>query len=172
MDLVKRKIEDIIPYENNPRFNAMAIEPVEQSIQQVGYISPIILDENNVVLAGHTRLAALCDLGFEEVDCVVITGLSDEQKRKFRLLDNKTAEIAEWDIDLLLEELESLDLGDIHWFDDIVNPAVTELSQTEKKTSEKEKEDEVIVCPRCGYVFGDEVASVFLDDDSEYTYEG
>lgn len=172
MDLVKKKLADIVPYENNPRINDYAIEPVEQSIEQVGYITPIVIDENNVVLAGHTRLAALEDLGIEEVDCVVVTGLSDDQKRKFRILDNKTAEIAEWDNDLLLGELEGIDLGDIHWFDDIINPdieALTGSSGSGSKPSGTGKDDEeddgLIICPRCGAVLNAEPLPFEAEDD-------
>ena len=109
MELVTMNISDIKPYPNNPRINDGAVEAVKESIKQCGYIAPIIVDENNVVLAGHTRLKALKSLGREQTEVIVRRGLTEEQKRKYRLLDNKTGEFAEWDFDKLEEELDGLD---------------------------------------------------------------
>lgn len=105
-------VTEITPYENNPRNNENAIEAVMESIRQCEYVAPIIVDENGVILAGHTRYEALKRLGQKEIEVMVATGLSDEQKRKYRLLDNKTNEFAEWDYDLLAEELDDLDFGE------------------------------------------------------------
>ena len=113
MELKKIKIEDIKPYERNPRFNDDAVDAVKKSIEQCEYVSPIVLDENNVILAGHTRYKALKKLGYKEAECVIKQGLTEEQKKKYRLLDNKTNELADWDMDLLAEELEGLDFGDL-----------------------------------------------------------
>lgn len=104
-------LSDIHPYEKNPRKNDGAVEAVIESIKQCGYCAPIIVDENNVILAGHTRHKALKRLEWEECQVVVRTGMTEEQKRKYRLLDNKTNEFAEWDLGLLSEELEGLDFG-------------------------------------------------------------
>lgn len=147
MELVRMRLEDLIPYENNPRYNDEAVDAVEESIQQTGYIAPIIIDEDCVILAGHTRLKALYELGYDEADVIVVEGLSEEQKRKFRLLDNKTAEIAEWDLDKLLTELDGLDFGDFDFFS-------KEIEQMADKqiADHKSQKDEVIICPRCGAV--------------------
>lgn len=109
MDLITMKLSRIKPYENNPRRNDDAVDAVVESIRQCGYIAPIILDEDNVILAGHTRYKALMRMGREEAECIVKTGLTEEQKRKYRLLDNKTNELAGWDFDLLDIELEGMD---------------------------------------------------------------
>ena len=93
------------------------MDAVAESIRQCGYIAPIIVDENGVILAGHTRYKALQKLGRSVADVVVKTGLSDEQKRKYRILDNKTAELAEWDYDLLKQELENIDFAELENFD-------------------------------------------------------
>ena len=103
------KLNDIVPYENNPRHNDQAVDAVKESIKQCEYIAPIIVDENMVILAGHTRHKALKSLGKKEAEVMVVTGLTDEQKRKYRLLDNKTNELAVWDMDALELELEDLD---------------------------------------------------------------
>lgn len=117
MELKKVKISDIKPYAGNPRKNKAAVDAVAESIKQCDYIAPIIVDENMEVLAGHTRLKALKKLGRKNVEIVVKAGLTEEQKRKYRLLDNKTNELAEWDIPQLAIELEGLDFEglDIDW---------------------------------------------------------
>ena len=117
MEIVTRNLKDIHPYERNPRKNDNAVDAVAESIQQCGYIAPIIVDEDGVILAGHTRYKALKKLGRDEAQVLVKEGLSDEQKRKYRLLDNKTSELADWDYDLLVEELGGLDFGnlDLSW---------------------------------------------------------
>lgn len=103
------KINEIIPYENNPRNNKNAIDKVAESIKEFGFTNPILLDKDNVVIAGHTRLEAAKKLNLTEVDCVYLD-LTEEQAKAYRLVDNKTAEFAEWDLDLLNIELEELSL--------------------------------------------------------------
>ena len=111
------KLSEIMPYENNARKNDKAVKDVAESIKQCGYIAPIIVDENNVILAGHTRYKALKKLGYKEVTVRKVTGLTEEQKRKYRLLDNKTNELAEWDFEKLKDEIDGLDFSefDIDW---------------------------------------------------------
>lgn len=102
-------LEELIPYENNPRKNEPAVPDVMASMEQCGDLDPIEVDENNVILSGHTRLLALKRLGETETEVVRYTGLTEKQKKKYRLLANKAAEKSEWDIDRLLEELDDLD---------------------------------------------------------------
>lgn len=109
MEIRTFNLSDIKPYKNNPRKNDSAVEAVAESIRQCEYIAPIIVDENNVILAGHTRYASLKRLGMDSIECVVKSGLTEEQKRKYRILDNKTAELSTWDFDLLENELDGLD---------------------------------------------------------------
>ena len=113
MQLVTKKLSEIRPYERNPRRNDPAVASVVESIQQCTYVAPIVVDEDGVILAGHTRYRALKKLKRKEAQVIVKAGLTDEQKRKYRLLDNKTAELAGWDLDLLADELEGLDFGDL-----------------------------------------------------------
>lgn len=111
------RMEDIRPYPNNPRKNDGAVDAVAESIRQCGYVAPIIVDEDGVILAGHTRYKALKKLGYETADVLVKSGMTEEQKKKYRLLDNKTGELADWDYDLLEMELDGLDFGslDLDW---------------------------------------------------------
>jgi len=102
------KTDSLIPYEDNPRVNDKAVQKVVQSIEAVGWKVPIIVDENLVILAGHTRLKAAQVLGHEEVPVHVGHKLTEEQKRAFRIMDNKSADFSEWDRDLLASEFAKL----------------------------------------------------------------
>ena len=116
MKLQKLKLADIKPYENNPRKNDDAVNAVAESIRQCSYITPIIVDEDHVIIAGHTRYKALKALGEESAECLICDGLSEEQKKKYRFLDNKTGEKATWDLMKLEVELEGLDLEGFDFF--------------------------------------------------------
>ena len=109
MNIVKIKVEELIPYINNPRNNENAVDKVASSIAEFGFKNPIFIDKNNVVVNGHTRLLASKKLGLKEVPCIVIDDLTDTQIKAFRLADNKTSEYAEWDEELLKIELEQLE---------------------------------------------------------------
>ena len=105
------KLSEIKPYPNNPRINDEAVADVVASIEQCENLDPIEIDEKNVILSGHTRLKALKRLKYKETDVIKITGLNEQQKRKYRLLANKTGERALWDNEKLDFELEGLDFG-------------------------------------------------------------
>ena len=107
--IVYKKVEDIIPYENNPRKNDDAVDFVANSIKEFGFKVPIILDKENVIVAGHTRLKAAEKLGLKEVPCIIADDLTDEQIKKFRIADNKTGEVAFWDNELLKEEFLTME---------------------------------------------------------------
>lgn len=109
MELKTISIEELKEYENNPRNNDNAVDAVAESIKQCGYASPIVVDEDMIILAGHTRLKALKMLGYKKVQCAIVSGMSEEQKKKYRILDNKTGELSEWDFDMLEKELEEVD---------------------------------------------------------------
>lgn len=108
MQIEKIQVGKLIPYENNPRKNDKAVIKVANSIREFGFINPIVVDKNNVVVAGHTRLKAALKLKMDSVPCIRVDVLSDEQVKAFRLADNKLAELAEWDADFLEKELADI----------------------------------------------------------------
>lgn len=108
MHTVQKSLAEIVPYDKNPRKNDEAVKYVMESIKEFGFKVPIVIDKDNVIVAGHTRYKAAKKLKLEEVPCIVADDLTDEQVKAFRLADNKVAEKAEWDFDLLAEELDEL----------------------------------------------------------------
>ncbi|MFO0866145.1 MAG: ParB N-terminal domain-containing protein, partial [Gemmataceae bacterium] len=108
MYVEQRRPGELKPYPNNPRHNEAAVDAVARSIQEFGFRQPLVVDEENVVVVGHTRLLAAQKLGLETVPVHVATGLSPEQLKAYRLADNKTAQLSEWDDDKLTAELMEL----------------------------------------------------------------
>ena len=109
MEIVNKKLEELKPYENNPRVNEDAIEYVAKSIQEFGFKVPIVIDKDGVIVTGHTRYKASQYLGLKEVPCIIADDLSKKQIKAFRLADNKVADFSYFDNTKLLEELEGLD---------------------------------------------------------------
>lgn len=116
-EIIYKKVKDLKLNEKNPRKNDNAVDTVAKSIEEFGFKNPLIIDKDNKVWCGNTRLKAARKLGLKEVPCLVADDLTEEQIRKLALIDNKSSEIAEWDLDLLKEELEDLDLSefDLDW---------------------------------------------------------
>ncbi|MEC1788624.1 DNA modification methylase [Schinkia azotoformans] len=112
MQIEMMSVNELIPYAKNARHNEKAVDKVASSIKEFGFKNPIIVDEKNEIIAGHTRLLAAKKLGIAEVPTIKVDDLTPEQVKAFRIADNKTAEIAEWDFDLLAQELEELKLVD------------------------------------------------------------
>ena len=144
-------------YENNPRrISDEAVRAVANSIREFGFKVPVIIDKDNVIVAGHTRLLAAQELGLKEIPCIVASDLTPEQVKAFRLADNKTSELTDWDFAKLDLELEGLDL-DMECFGfaldlgNTENPEVEESSEVDigEYSAEKFKNE----CPRCGYKF-------------------
>ena len=156
-EYITLSIEDIIPYENNPRINDDAVAGVVESIKQCGELDPIEVDENNVILSGHTRLLAYKKLEYKQVSVLKITGLTEPQKRKYRLLTNKTGEVAAWDFDKLGLELEGLDFDDFDFgFDFSSDKEEYTFDEDVDDKSESEydkKKEKYTICPQCGMHF-------------------
>lgn len=139
MKVVEMNINDLIPYENNPRINDNAVDKVVESIKQFGFKVPIIIDKDNVIVAGHTRHKAAKTLKLKTVPCVVADDLTDEQVKALRLADNKVSEFAEWDFTLLEQELAELDDWDMSdfGFDD---ETITDTFGTDFELDDSEKQ--------------------------------
>lgn len=140
-------------YDNNPRNNDGAVNAVAESIKEFGFKVPVIVDSNNVIVAGHTRVKAARKLGMSAVPCIIADDLTPEQIRAFRLADNKTAELAGWDFAKLEEELSGISKQfDMTSFgfdetDDI------DIDGFFEDAEQKEKEPKRIQCPHCGEWF-------------------
>ena len=151
MKIEYQKTDALIPYENNPRLNDGAVEAVAASIKEFGFRNPIIIDKGNVIIAGHTRLKAAEKLGLEEVPTIRAEDLTEEQVRAFRLADNKTAELASWDIEELRKELSGISILDMAEFGFFTDYLQKPAGEAEEKSEEAE-EDGKVLCPRCGAV--------------------
>lgn len=108
MQIKNMKITDIHPYEKNPRYNDDAVDAVAASIMEFGFQQPIVVDKDFIIIVGHTRVKAAEQLGLTEVPVVVADNLTPEQVQAYRIADNKTGEIAEWDYNLLPVEIKEL----------------------------------------------------------------
>lgn len=153
MEIINKKIEELIPYENNPRNNDDAVQYVANSIKEFGFKVPIIIDKNGVIVAGHTRYKASQELGLKEVPCIIADDLSEEQIKAFRLADNKVSEQSGWDLELLDLELQNLDI-DMTEFGFLESEKV-DLDDffEDSEVKEKEEKNETIICPYCGKEF-------------------
>ena len=116
MQIEELYTKELIPYSNNPRNNESAVDAVAASIKEFGFKVPIIIDKDNVIVAGHTRLKAAKKLGIETVPCLIADDLTEDQIKAFRLADNKVSEFAEWDFEALKAELDNIDI-DMSEFD-------------------------------------------------------
>lgn len=123
MTIIEKALNEITPYENNPRNNAPAVDAVAASIEEFGFKVPIVIDKDGVIVAGHTRYIAAQKLGLETVPCIMADDLSDEQVKAFRLADNKVSELAMWDNDKLMQELGEIDMDmSAFGFDEMISP--------------------------------------------------
>lgn len=155
MNIHEIAVSELTPYENNPRNNENAVDAVAASIKEFGFKQPIVIDANNVVVCGHTRLLAAKKLGIKTVPCVIADDLTEEQIKAYRLADNKVAELAGWNDELLAFEMDSIGTIDMSAFgfdenitipDDVLNGLFEDAPETEKKPKK-------IQCPHCGEWF-------------------
>lgn len=155
-------IESLIPYANNPRNNEEAIEKVARSIDEFGWQQPIVVDENMVVIVGHTRLLAAKSLGLNEVPIHVADKLTDEQARAYRLADNRTNEYASWDMNLVGIELRELDdlgmdiestgFSNIELASLLIDPDF-DVGTEDDQGKLDQLDPKYVVCPKCGNEF-------------------
>ena len=149
MKIIQMPVSDLIPYENNPRINDHAVDAVASSIREFGFKVPIIVDKENVIVAGHTRLKAVLRLGLDTVPVIIADDLTPEQVKAFRLADNKTAEMAYFDIGKLQIELAGIEDIDMAEFGFDLELDTLNLS------SESEAEPEYVVPAEPKSKYGD-----------------
>ena len=166
--IVRRKLSVLRPYWRNPRVHDAVLDKLKVSIERYGYVNPIVIDKDNVIVAGHARYRALVALGYDTVSCIVFEG-TDKQAKEYRLVDNKLSEFAEWDSEKLKNELLSVGVENLGvFFEDEV--ALLNRLQEDEVVSLDEKIESVtnemvaglssdsekaykVVCPFCGAEF-------------------
>jgi hypothetical protein len=109
MKIVYKRVNELVEYESNARQNDAGVVKVAESIKEFGFLNPITIDKNNVIISGHTRLKAAIQLGIEEVPCIV-QNLSEEDAKLARIIDNKSHEYSTWDVGKLHQELNNIGL--------------------------------------------------------------
>lgn len=149
--IVYKKVSELKGNPNNPRKNDDAVDTVAKSIEKYGFRNPLIIDKNNVVWCGNTRLKASKKLGLKEVPCIVVDDLTEQQMTELALLDNKTNEIAGWDSESLREILKDVDMSDFAELDWNIVDIVEDVNLDDFFTDaeHKEKEPKKIQCPYC-----------------------
>lgn len=150
-------LSQITPYDRNPRRNDHAVDAVAASIREFGFKVPIVIDSAGVIVTGHTRYKAAQKLGLTEAPCIRADDLTPEQVRAFRLADNKVGELADWDFDILADELEAL--PDYDWEElgfENMRDKVQVLNEGQELSVEDFSDDQFNhKCPKCGFRFDD-----------------
>ena len=139
MNIESKLLADIVPYAKNAKkHDNRQINNVAESIKQYGFVQPIVIDRDGVIVIGHCRALAAKKLGMKEVPCVCVDDLTPEQVNALRIVDNKSNE-SEWDFDLLADELADLDLSDFDFDFGIEDEGENEVN-AEVHTTERELE--------------------------------
>lgn len=155
MEIVKIKTKDLKPYEKNAKkHDEIQINNVAESIKQYGFVQPIVIDKNNVVVIGHCRLLAAKKLKMAEVPCVCVDDLTDEQIKALRIIDNKTNESL-WDFELLVDELDDINVGDFNFDFKIYKESELDISDDDfiSDTEITKSKKKICKCPSCGAEF-------------------
>lgn len=138
MEIIEKKLAEIRPYERNPRKNDGAVDAVAASIREFGFKVPIVIDQDGVIVCGHTRYKAAKKLKMKAVPCVVADDLTQEQAKAFRLADNKVGEIADWDMDALMAELAGMDVDMQQFGFEVVEDLLNEENKQIQPAQQKE----------------------------------
>lgn len=149
MEIRNISTKDIVPYDRNTKkHDKTQINNVAESIKQYGFVQPIVIDKNNIVVIGHCRLLAAKQLKMKEVPCVCVEDLTEEQVKALRIVDNKSNE-SEWDFDILPDELADIDLSDFDF--DFGIDDDEELPDFEEEPSKNNSKNDICQCPKCGF---------------------
>lgn len=163
MKIIYKTLDELIPYANNPRKNDEAVHYVAESIRVFGFKVPLVVDKDNVIVAGHTRYRAARSIGMTAVPCIVADDLNEEQIQAFRLADNKVAEIAEWDDDLLDIELADIVNIDMEAFGFSLGEGEEEDEQYTTKINIPQYEI-TGDCPSISELFDDEKTNELIEE--------
>ena len=153
MKIIEKRLDEIHPYENNPRINVM------NSILEFGFKIPIIIDGEGTIVCGHTRYKAAKKLKMKTVPCILVDDLDEDQIKAYRLADNRVGEFSEWNTDKLdveMNELERMDI-DMTMFGFGYEVDYSEDQENEEDTDEEPEQKEILRCrcPKCGYRFNE-----------------
>lgn len=154
MQIIMKKLADIVPYANNTKkHDKTQIKNVAESIKKYGWVQPLVIDNDGTIVIGHCRALAAEKLGIEEVPCVVVSDLTEEEINALRIVDNKTNE-SPWDFDLLSAELPEIDLSDFEFdFNIPTDFSGDMIDDFFDEVEPKEKEPKKVQCPHCGEYF-------------------
>lgn len=153
MEIIYKKLDEIRPYANNPRNNDNAVDAVAASIREYGFKQPIVIDVNGEIVAGHTRLKAAKKLGLKEVPCILADDLTPEQVKAYRLADNKVAEFASWNFEILdseLSEIIDIDMSAFGFVESEIDEDIIDEFFESDIGDNAERKTKTIVCPHCG----------------------
>lgn len=152
MYIIEKNISELKEYEKNPRKNDDAVKYVAESIKEFGFKVPIIIDKDNIIVAGHTRLKAAKKLKLKAVPCIVADDLTPEQIKAFRIADNSTAQISDWNIDILNEELDDIEIDMSRFMLDLEDTNIDNFF-AEKNNKTETTENKTVECPYCKMSF-------------------
>lgn len=153
MDIKNLRLADIVPYERNAKkHDKRQITNVAESIRQYGFVQPIVVDANGVIVIGHCRALAAKQLGMDIVPCVCVDDLTTEQVKALRLVDNKTNE-SEWDLEMLTDELQDVVLDGFDFSFGVETALNDNIDDFFVDAEEKQKQAKIIKCPHCGETF-------------------
>ena len=153
IEIIYKGLDELHPYDNNPRCNDDAVEAVKNSIAEFGFLVPIVIDGQGVIASGDTRYKAAQELQLDQVPCIMADDLTGEQIKAYRLADNKVSEIATWDMEALcceIGEIVDIDMSQFG-FEKTPDLNIDDFFTDKKALSEKEAKS--VVCPHCGEVF-------------------
>ncbi len=159
MEIKQISIQKIKPYKNNPRKNDEAIEPLMASIKKFGFRVPIVIDKDNVIVAGHTRYKAAKRLKMDMIPVVRAENLTEKEAAAYRLIDNKTQEFAGWQFDELITELEGLEIDmsdfgfDLRSVSNEKKEKKENIGATELNIDDFSDDSFDYECPYCGFRF-------------------
>lgn len=153
MQIIQKKLADIVSYANNTKkHDETQIKNVAESIKKYGWVQPIVIDGDGTIVIGHCRALAAEKLGIEEVPCVVVSDLTEDEINALRIVDNKTNE-SPWDFDLLSAKLPEIDLSDFEFDFNVPTDFTADMIDDFFDEVEPKKEPKKIQCPHCGEYF-------------------